>query len=334
MGTKNPKVSAYVPKPLKDRLEEFTKERNASESQAVTIILAEYFQMPEVLGRSPESGIAGGVTLARMEALEEKLVDFTASVENRLQALGEDIRKITGILVVHEEILDIATEQVDEVLTVDRHLELEPTAEGGQHNDLSSELPIEPLIKDAVDQETQPNELTSDLLSELPNNLSDSAEEEGGDKQDAFSLVEHQDSSLPKNLLGEPLANSEPLQLEFPPVKEANNGSLLNEPPVKAEETEEKNELLLGLQSEPTSELQEEIKPIPGTKLSKLRFGRSRDTLAGVKRKIPPQEFTEWTQNEDPDKIPWKHTAKGYVPIGELTDEQKSSLLRWYKENP
>lgn len=275
MGTDNPKVSAYVPQVLKDRLKQFKEDRGISaESQAVTIILAEYFGMPEALGRSPESGIAGGVTLARMEALEERLVDFTVSVESRLQTLAEDIRKITGILVVHEEILDVATEQVDEVLTVDRRLELEPTAEGG-------------------------------------------------DKQKAFSLVEHQDSSLPKNLLGEPLTNSESIQLEFPQVKEANDGSLLNEPPIS-------------LQSEPASELQEEIKPIPGTKLSELRFERGKDTIAGVKRKLSLEKFTEWTIDQDPDDIAWKYVespTKGYVPADELPGELKRKLLIWIEKN-
>lgn len=274
MGTNNPKVSAYVPELLKERLTQFREERGVSESQAVTIILAEYFQIPEVLGRPSESGIAGGVTLARMEALEERLVDFTVSVESRLQTLAEDIRKITGILVVHEEILDVATEQVDEVLTVDRRLELEPTAEGG-------------------------------------------------DKQKAFSLVEHQDSSLPKNLLGEPLTNSESIQLEFPQVKEANDGSLLNEPPIS-------------LQSEPASELQEEIKPIPGTKLSELRFERGKDTIAGVKRKLSLEKFTEWTIDQDPDDIAWKYVespTKGYVPADELPGELKRKLLIWIEKN-
>lgn len=91
MGTDNPKVSAYVPQALKERLKEFRKERNnISESQAVTIILAEYFQIPEVLGRLPETGSVGGVTLARMEALEQEFSNFAKSVEQRLQELTED----------------------------------------------------------------------------------------------------------------------------------------------------------------------------------------------------------------------------------------------------
>lgn len=96
MGTKHPKVSAYVPQVLKDRLDKFIKERNdIPESQAVNIILAEYFGMTEVLGRSPQGG--GGVTLARMEALEKRLADFSELVERRLQEFREVIEGFSGL---------------------------------------------------------------------------------------------------------------------------------------------------------------------------------------------------------------------------------------------
>jgi hypothetical protein len=240
MGTDNPKVSAYVPQVLKERLKQFREERNISESQAVTIILAEYFQMSEVLGRSPEGGSVGGVTLARMEALEQEFSSFAKSVEQRLQELAESINK-------------------------------------------SSELQVD---------QSRPKEEVIDT-------------QQGVDQ------------------VSEPPATSESVQLEFLQVKEANGGSLLNEPP-------------LSLQSEPASELQEEIKPIPGTKLSELRFGRSKDTIAGVKRKISLEKFTEWTREQDPDNIAWIYVespTKGYIPADELPGELKRKLLIWIEEN-
>lgn len=253
MGTKNPKVSAYVPQVLKDRVEELAKECNISESQLLTIILAEYFQMPEALGRSPEIGSVGGVTLARMEALEQEFSGFTKSIEQRLQELAESIEKLS-----------------------------EPR----------------------VDQ-SRPKEEVIDTQQTI-----------------------NQSSEL--------LINSEPIQLELHQIEEAGDSSLLNEPPVTAEQTEEKNELDLSLQSEPASELSEEIKPIPATRLSELRFGRSKDTIAGVKRKMTLERFTEWTREQDPDNIAWKYVespSKGYVPADELPSELKRKLLRWIKEN-
>jgi hypothetical protein len=254
MGTDNPKVSAYVPQALKDRLKEFREERdNISESQAVTIILAEYFQMPEVLGRSPETASAGGVTLARMEALEQEFSSFTESVEQRLQELAESIKDLS-----------------------------KPGVDYGE--------PKEEVI-DTQQAITQPSE---------------------------------------------PLPSGKPIQLELRQVEELNNSSLPNELPAKIEEIEEKNELALSLQGEPVGEPLEEIKPIPGTKLSELRLGRGKDTLSGVKRKMTLERFTEWTREQDPDKIAWKYVdipTKGYIPADELPSELKRKLLTWIKEN-
>lgn len=70
MTTDKPKVSAYVPQPIKDRLKQFAEENSFSESQAVTAILSEYFGIEQELSNGLTTG---GVTLARMEALEESL---------------------------------------------------------------------------------------------------------------------------------------------------------------------------------------------------------------------------------------------------------------------
>ena len=82
MATENPKVSAYVPQILKDRLTKFREEREGiSESQAVTVILAEYFNIEQVLDRIPEGAVVGGVTLGRVEALENQVVELRLLVD-------------------------------------------------------------------------------------------------------------------------------------------------------------------------------------------------------------------------------------------------------------
>jgi hypothetical protein len=256
MGTDNPKVSAYIPQILKDRLKEFREERDGiSESQAVTIILAEYFQMPEVLGRSLTGSSAGGVTLARMEALEEKLATLAVPPSS-----------IPSELLGKVEQLSVLVESLEKRIETLEH--------GGLLNRLKNELQEADLV--AAAQEVEEVISQGELLLEvdaLPTN------ESVDNKQ--LELIE----STSSNLLSEPL---------------------------------------------------EEISPIPGTKLSELRFGRGKDTLSGVKRKMTPERFTEWTIEQDPDDIAWKYVespSKGYVPANELPSELKSSLLKWIKEN-
>lgn len=96
--------------------------------------------------------------------------------------------------------------------------------------------------------------------------------------------------------------------------------------------------LQLTLLNEPLNEpLNEsrEIKPIPGIKLSKLRFGLSESMIAGKKRDKPLNEFTQWTKEKDPDGIAWKYVltpSKGYLPVDELPSELKTKLLKWMAE--
>jgi hypothetical protein len=91
MATDNPKVSAYVPQLIKDRVTQFRQEQEISESQAVTIILAEYFGLTQLLGRSPGESAVGGVTLARMEATEQRLITLTQTLEDKFRQLEEAI---------------------------------------------------------------------------------------------------------------------------------------------------------------------------------------------------------------------------------------------------
>lgn len=223
MATENPKVSAYVPQPIKDRLTQFRAERNVSESQAVTTILAEYFEMTEVLGRSPDG--MGGVTLAGMQVIETRLATFMELVESRLAVLENASQNKNELPVIHERL--------------------------PENKQSTSSLPSDSLPE--IQPETQPEE--------------------------------QETSEIPLNLLGEPL---------------------------------------------------EEIKPIPGIKLSKLRFERPESAIAGAKRSKSIEEFTQWTKDKDPDHIAWQFVEtpiKGYVPAEELSSELKSRLLKWIKKN-
>jgi hypothetical protein len=78
MSTDKPKVSAYVPQAIKDRVKEFADEHSFSESQALTAILAEYFGIEQALSGGLS---AGGVALSRMEALEEKIQQLATMIE-------------------------------------------------------------------------------------------------------------------------------------------------------------------------------------------------------------------------------------------------------------
>jgi len=224
MPTENPKVSAYVPQAIKDRLTQFRKEtNNISESQAVIRILAEYFEMTEVLSQS-SNGI-GGVTLAALQAIELKLASFMELVESRLVALENTTQNNSELPVVQER----------------------PPENSQSIDSLPSELPVE-------------------ILSETKS-------------------YEQNIGEVPVNLLGEPL---------------------------------------------------EEITPIPGLKLSLLRFGRPKNAIAGIKRSRSIEDFTEWTRQQDPDHIAWKYVenpTKGYVPAEELSSELRGKLLEWIKKN-
>ncbi len=331
MGTDNPKVSAYVPQVLKDRLKKFREERdNISESQAVTIILAEYFQVPEVLGRSTEGSPVGGVTLARMEALEQTLTEIAKVVGCRLDELDDKVEKISKLSAVHqvtsaqitsedgqlgslpnelprelpEQTVAINPEKDNSLLDeLSSELSNESLTQELEQDILPSELESEPSVneereaeKDSIESlgtsEEQASESTVGLPSELPN-VSDSSVKNGGDESDkpgrntAISLTEQQGSSLPTNLLGEPLIN-------------------------------------------------ERFKPIHGKQVAR-RWNGSYGNLQNQKSKLSPEDFVKWLTKKDPDHIDWKPIDKPkghYLPASELSSEILGRLLKWLEDNP
>lgn len=120
MPTDKPKVSAYVPQPVKDSLVAFEKERNISESQAVTVILAEYFGLKSQINHVPDGSIVGGVTLSEFKELREKvefLLSAVSSLQSNLlgtpntQAHSKNEKPVIKVKV--EEVLDIPNNTED-----------------------------------------------------------------------------------------------------------------------------------------------------------------------------------------------------------------------------
>lgn len=76
MPTNNPKISAYVPPSVFDRFKQFQEERDLSMSQAAIVILSEYFGIEQTIKGTTEGTTVGGITLARIEAIELQLKDL------------------------------------------------------------------------------------------------------------------------------------------------------------------------------------------------------------------------------------------------------------------
>jgi hypothetical protein len=213
--------------------------------------------MAQSLTRSLEGLKAEGVTLARIEALEERLANLTA--------LPSDIPG---------ELLG----KIDQLSTSLKSLEerLEVVENSGLLSRLPSQTKEAELVIAPQAQEIE------EVGSQLDLGLQEDSHSAGNNFNNGqIGSIE----PVSTNLLGEPL---------------------------------------------------EGINPIPGVKLSKLRFGLPQAAIAGIKNRRSLEALTEWTKEKDPDHIAWRYVEsplKGYVPAEELSSELKSRLLKWIKEN-
>jgi deoxyribodipyrimidine photolyase-like uncharacterized protein len=82
MPTENPKISLYVPQHIYDRFMEYKEESGLSMSQAGTVLLAEYFGLEETIKDITEGVTIGGVTLDRVERIEQELKELKEQVNN------------------------------------------------------------------------------------------------------------------------------------------------------------------------------------------------------------------------------------------------------------
>jgi hypothetical protein len=328
MGTDNPKVSAYVPQAIKDRLKEFRKERdNISESQAVTIILAEYFQMPEVLGRSPEMASTGGVTLGRMEALEGRLTDFAASVEYQLQQLQEEVKRITGELpVVHQVVLDELVGGSEQGSSLPSEPQAIKVAEKPDETPITSQT----LEQAVTVNEQQDSSILGGLTNEPPSELLTQDQKEGeisetSQELDASSLSSDVESELP--VVGHTI--QEERLTEVPEISEETGepaSSSLGKSPIECPQSEQ---IFLDLGAKEDS-LRIDID------LLARRLGMAVPSVRNKKSKSTDKEFTEWTMTKD-NGIGWKAVKQGkrvyYEPTTILGSELLNELLTWIRKN-
>ena len=81
MPTDNPKISAYVPQALYDRFKQFQNEQQLSMSQAVIVLLAEYFGLEQSIKDMDHCATVGNITLPRIEAIERQLFDLSSEIK-------------------------------------------------------------------------------------------------------------------------------------------------------------------------------------------------------------------------------------------------------------
>ena len=77
------------------------------------------------------------------------------------------------------------------------------------------------------------------------------------------------------------------------------------------------------------------------TKLLAKRLNVRSETISTHKKNMPEQEFYDWLQGKDPDKIFWqpvggslKGYSKGWIPAEDTLSELLSRLNEWLATNP
>jgi hypothetical protein len=348
MGTNNPKVSAYVPQPLKDRLAKFRKDNNdISESQAVTIILAEYFQMEQLVEQAVNKTSVGGVTLARMEALEQQVQQL---LREKLLDVGLPSEPLHEVPVV-EEILA----RTDEIT---RRLELVESQ--------LTELKVEESQERSVSTGELAKRLQVDSSTVSHRKLKpDFTEWTRGKDPDGIGWIVLKsgrckpETDLPGDLFGE--VGIETKQVDSNQVKDGDklqltllSGSLSEPPPESTDQFKAgTNDVVFdantegGLSSEPPERLSNGLlseSPLTfmggldavSSKMLEIRLGIASNTVNVMRNRYSEQKFCEWTTSKDPDNIAWKYLGKGkgYAPDGELSSEQRNRLLEWLRSNP
>jgi predicted aminopeptidase len=94
MATNNPKISAYVPTAVYERLIAFQKTQKLSASKTLSLILVEYFGLQEVVQWSTAGIAIGGVSLSEIEKEKKRQHEFNNlllteinDLRDRLEAL-------------------------------------------------------------------------------------------------------------------------------------------------------------------------------------------------------------------------------------------------------
>lgn len=360
MSTNNPKVSAYIPQHIYDSFKSFYEQRGISMSQAVAVIFAEYFGLDSAVDQKSSTS---GLLVERVGLLEQEFADFRELVQKHLQsggamqekehlvvrdgglpeAVSSDVAEPTSI--TPSELLgngSLPEPELPEVLENVETSSVEGDLPENAPSELVGELKGEPL-GDANLPETEPAEVKSpEVIENVETPLvgGDASENPPGELASNLPNQPLDKDELPENVNPDTLAAQEslsyPNELLFPaPGNELPIPGNTHDAEESVEDVASKAKVenpLYNLLGEPL----DEIKPIPGIKLSKLRFNRSEALIAGKKRDKSLEEFTQWTKDRDPNGIAWKYVltpSKGYVPADELSSEQRDELLIWMREN-
>ena len=104
MSTDNPKISSYVPQVVYDRFKQFQDQHNLPMSQAVILILAEYFGLEQIIRETTKGTTVGGVTLNAFQNMQVQLselqhqfslfqlnMQLSDELEQRLSAIEEKL---------------------------------------------------------------------------------------------------------------------------------------------------------------------------------------------------------------------------------------------------
>jgi len=115
-------------------------------------------------------------------------------------------------------------------------------------------------------------------------------------------------------------------------------GELFSELPIQ--KVDESDTGISSLQGELLKEPLIQINPIKGKTLAKrLISPKTREgigaSLLSTENKRATDDFYQWTMKLDVDNIGWEYKGRtvGYVPVGYLSGELESKLLKWIQEN-
>lgn len=116
MATDKPKVSGYVPSVLKERLKEFCTEKGGiSESQALTLVLSEYFGVGLEI-KSVDAAI-GGVTLQAFQEMQGSLSALLERVVALESSTSGTSRSVSCVEKVEEPASEVKTPPLTKKLT-------------------------------------------------------------------------------------------------------------------------------------------------------------------------------------------------------------------------
>ena len=327
MATNNPRVAAYPPKRIYERLVEFKHERGLkSDSAAIIAILENYF-----FSSTPTTPSDTPSTIKRLDDLEGKFVACASEVaflRQAYQGLQSNLQQFEVNAQVDTELKTKKQKKPEESppLTVSESLVDYNQPEWEQKANEDDESKESSFLSESELPESY-NELTSNSLSEsLKSNESD--EPISGSPGESLLNIQSNSTFLDSPLglvesdkiTGEPISNSlsEPLKQKEVPVEGQSDSqqkqtlvSYDNHPKTLTDNSESLGESLSSSQS--ITEIQNSD-AIPDS-LSGAALARRLDVSPSTLRhKKTARNFGKWTEGHDPDGIAWHYDGKKFIP--------------------